>query len=330
MMQSGGWKVIRHGTRHTPGRGGDPASRADQRGVQRRGMTCWLLALLLAAAWPLSPATSRAETRKIVYADRLGIQKDASFPYAVLKLALQKSGVDHALTPSRAPMNDERVRASLDNGTIDVAWFGTSAAFEARFLPVRIPITRGVLGYRLFVIHEDSQPAFSKVLSLADLKRFVCIQGKGWADTQILAAAGIDVRTSAVFDRLFERIFHKRADFFPLGANEIFGLLKTRREKMPALRVEKNLVLVYPFDFFFFVKKGNLRLHDIISSGFAAAQEDGSYLQLFQAHPDLKDFLEKANIETRQMIKIENPLLTEETRKAFKAMSPLSEQGQVP
>lgn len=293
-------------------------------------MTCWLLALLLATAWPLSPGTSRAETMKIIYADRLGIQEDGSFPYAVLKLALQKSGVDHELRPSRAPMNDERVRTSLDNGTIDVAWFGTSSAFEAHFLPVRIPITRGILGYRLFVIREDNQPAFSKVRSLDDLKPFICIQGKGWADTQILAAAGLDVRTSAVFDRLFELIFHERADFFPLGANEIFGLLKTRRAKMPVLSVEKSLVLVYPFDFFFFVKKGNRRLHDIIYSGFAAAQEDSSYQQLFRTHPDLKDFLEKADVEKRRVVRIENPLLSEETRRVFKEMPPLSEQGQVP
>ena len=277
--------------------------------------------LLMLAVLPAFAGVSQAGRLIVVYPDRLGIREDQTFPFAVLKLAMQKSGVDHELKPSEHPMNDERVRASLDNETVDVAWFGTSSSFEQQYLPVRIPITRGILGYRLFIIRGEDQPAFSKVSTLDDLKKFTCIQGKGWADAQILAASGLTVRTAAVFDQLFERVKFKRVDFFPLGANEIFDLLSSYKARMPSLDIEKSLVLVYPFDFFFFVKKGNRRLHDILYAGLTAAQKDGSYDRLFQTHPEHKVFFGKADIQHRRVIRIENPLLSDETRRLFAQMS---------
>ena len=278
-------------------------------------MTKWLFTITF--------SISQSEIRKIVYADRLGINDALTFPYAVLKLVLEKSGTKHELLPSKAPMNDERARLSLKNDTIDVAWFGTSAVFEKQYFPIEIPITQGILGYRLFVIHKDKQKLFDNIRSIKDLKKLSCIQGKGWADVEILRFSGFNVQTSAVFNTLFERIHFNKVDFLPLGANEIFDIVEEQRINLYNLQVEKNYPLVYPYDYYFFVKKGNHELHSVIHSGFTAAKEDGSYLKLFQNHAEHKDFFEKAEIKKRKVIRIQNPLISDTSEKTIQDLDSL-------
>lgn len=46
------------------------------------------------------------------------------------------------------------------NEVIGVLWTVTSPERERLLIPVRIPIDRGVYGWRLFLIHADAQPRF--------------------------------------------------------------------------------------------------------------------------------------------------------------------------
>ena len=58
---------------------------------------------------------------------------------------------------------------------------------------VRIPINRGLIGYRVFIIQKDRQADFDRVRSLADLKALTGGQGLGWIDTEIMKAANLKI-----------------------------------------------------------------------------------------------------------------------------------------
>ncbi len=137
-------------------------------------------------------------------------------------------------------------------------------------------------------------------------------QGLNWSDVDILENANLQVET-AKFDHLFAMIEKRRIDYFPLGANEVFGFITKRQKMLPNITVEKSIVLIYPFDFFFFVNKKNIELHDVIYDGFMAAYKDESFIKLFESHPDHLDVIQKANISNRRQIKISNPFMTKET-----------------
>ena len=272
-----------------------------------------ILAVFIGLSW--------ASEIKVIYPDREAIDDKSTYPYALLELALQKSQKAYRLIPSRLPMTDARARVELSRKRISIAWFGTSTTFEHQFRTIRFPITQGLLGHRLLVIHKDDQEQFSRIRTLEDLKNLSAGQGIGWADVEILKHAGLNVKTDMVDDLFLMINRHQIIDYFPLGVNEIFNFVANKISRFPHLAVEKNLVLVYPFDFFFFVNIDNKQLHDIVYQGLLQAHADGSFDRLFTSHPDHSGFLNKAELKRRHKISIDNPVLSKETNDLLKKFS---------
>jgi ABC-type amino acid transport substrate-binding protein len=232
-----------------------------------------------------------------------------SYGYKVLELALAKSGRRYRLTVSKELMSQERARASLEDGRISVFDTGASAQAEERLRAVYFPIDRGISGYRLFIVNRALSAEFAAIKDLDGLRLKTAGQGPGWADVKILENAGIKVQI-APFGALFAMADNRRFDFYPLGLEEVYGMLDKYRERAPGSVVEETLVLHYPFARLFFVNKGNLELHDALLAGLQAAFADGSFQKLLENDPGYKAARQRANIAKRTIIEVENPELT--------------------
>lgn len=55
---------------------------------------------------------------------------------------------------------------------------------EKRYLPVRIPIFKGLTGYRLFLMDKAKQSLLRPVQSLEQLRQFSIGQRIGWHDAR--------------------------------------------------------------------------------------------------------------------------------------------------
>ena len=119
-----------------------------------------------------------------------------NYALGLVELALQKSGRDYVLRPTVDEMSQTRAARELELGNIDFIWTGTSAEYEQRFRAVRIPVLRGLDGYRICVIDPERQSVFSAVDSLDELKQLTIGQDPGWSDVKILEAAGLKVVTA--------------------------------------------------------------------------------------------------------------------------------------
>ncbi|TWB42692.1 type 2 periplasmic-binding domain-containing protein [Nitrospirillum pindoramense] len=235
------------------------------------------------------------------------------YPLGLLRLALDKMGAHYTIRPSALAMEQARAAVALQQGReITLLWNGMSARLERELRPIRIPIYRGVLGYRLFIINRAAQARFSAVRGLEDLKALTAGQALGWPDVDILQAAGLPVEAFR-YDLLFRLVGLNRIDYFPRGANEIFAEVAQRAPEVPDLAVEQDLVLVYPFDSFFYTSKANEALASVIEQGLLKAYEDGSYLKYFNDSPYIRQMLTEAHLDTRRRIDIPNPLLSPET-----------------
>ena len=270
----------------------------------------WLLCALL-----LAPRPAAAEDRlDVVYPVLDGRDVTRQLQFDLLRLALDKSGRAFQIRAyDDASMTNARMQEFLDDGKhLTVAWFGTSAAAEQRFWPIRIPLTRGLIGVRLLLIASGRQPEFERVRSLADLKPFVAGQGFGWADIDILRSASLQVRPAPMAN-LFQLTALGRVDYFPLGANEIFDLLNQHAD-VAGLAVERSLALHFRnFDMFFFVGRGNAALHQAIERGLLQAYDDGSFMAHFNRHPDIVALRRTADLEHRRWIDVPNPTSSAET-----------------
>jgi hypothetical protein len=241
-------------------------------------------------------------------------QTDQRYSYRIelLKLALDKT-VDtdgpYALEPETQEMTQSRGLAFLAHrGTINVAFLPTNVEREKTFLPIRIPILRGILGYRVFIIHKDNSRLFSNAETFKDLKKH-CSAGFGaqWADLVILAENGIKVVKTAKYESLFVMLENKRFHYFPRGINEAWNEIETFSSKYPDLVVEPHLAFYYPYPVYFFVNKNDTFLAVRIEKGLSLALADGSFKALFFKYH--KDLINRANLSDRKLFRLKNPTL---------------------
>ena len=238
----------------------------------------------------------------------------------VLRLAMEKSAEKYGpykleSTPMRMPRS--RALFLITKGIeVDVHWMMTSPEREKDLLPIRIPIQKGLLGYRIFIIAKGNQPYFSNISTIEELQELVAGQGTDWSDTPILKHNNIAVQESNSYDSLFRMLSVGRFDYFPRGLAEPFTEVESRPELK--LEIERELMLKYPSPVFFFVNRKNPELAQRIEFGLRTAIEDGSFDELFYNHPAINYALQESNFSSRRVFILANPLLTDETQKILK------------
>ena len=236
------------------------------------------------------------------------------YPLALLKFVLDKSGVEYHISYSDTGITTQSRQIDLlkQNRRINIVWCGTSANLESELVPIRFPIWRGLLGFRIFIINKNMQETFDNVYTLEDLQKYIGDQGIGWTDIQILERSGL-MQQETRYDLIFAKINENRSDYFARGITEGFTEVEIRKEEFVNLTVERHLLLEYPFAGFFFTNKENPELAEALEKGFQESYADGSFLEFFYNYPVIRNVLDQANLENRVRIQISNPLVTEET-----------------
>ena len=265
-------------------------------------MVLRLLACLLLMWHAAAPAT------EVVRFPKPEFEGDHRYDYALqlLQLALSKSGVDYRIQLAEFSMNQERQVVEIEAGrNLDVGPIPSSAEREARLLPIRIPVNKGVLGWRLGLIRKGDEHLIEGVNTLDELKGVRLAQGQEWPDTQILQANGIPVITAPKYEGLFKMLAGKRFDYFPRSVMEIWD---EQALNAATLEVEPHLALHYFYDAYFMVNRKNSKLAQDIQDGLERSIADGSFDKIFQQY--YGERLRKAHLETRTVIELKNPLLT--------------------
>jgi hypothetical protein len=270
------------------------------------------LLVVLSSVLLFSHTSAIAAVWKITYPRAL-VEGDVRnvYPVALLSLALNKTGVRYNLKPSdRILLQGKALRQLRENRSVNVVWSMTEQQRELDLLPIRIPINKGLIGWRVFLIHRDKQNAFASINSLSALQRYIPVQGEDWPDTKILQSNGFDVETATDYMTTFDLLGRFQADFYPRSVVEVLGELEMDSID-PDIVLEQSLAIHYPSAMYFFVNKTNPTLATLIEAGLRKAMADGSVDQLFDLH--YGPILEQLNIKQRQIFELDNPLMTEQT-----------------
>lgn len=207
-----------------------------------------------------------------------------------------------------AQLEQGRAERELErNGGIDIGNFAPSPQREEHLNAVRIPVTRGLLGYRVCLIAKGSQSRFTAVKSLKDLRQKISIgQGASWPDTQILKASGIRVVTSASYTPLFKMLASGRFDCFSRSITEVEGELEKYADL--GLELERELLIVYPLPTYFFVNAFKPELAVRIKEGLELLIKSGEFDEIFEQ--EYRPVFEKTGFSKRRIITLDNPLLS--------------------
>jgi len=222
----------------------------------------------------------------------------------------EKTDGPFSFLPNKIYMSQSRFSQELQKGTKlapNVIWSNPTEELESILLPIRIPIRKGVTGYRVFLIHRKNKEKFSDVKTVNDLRSQVVGQGHDWDDVKVFRHNKFKVQTSSKYESLFEMLILGRFDFFSRSLNEISFEYEARRNMYPDLYIEENILLYYPWPKYFFVNKKDHKLADRLLRGLNIIIEDGSYDKWFKKYH--QKTINKLNIDGRRLFKIENPLL---------------------
>lgn len=267
--------------------------------------------LLLQTPLLVAPGAQASTPLRVVYpAPESPLDTRSHDLVVLLRTALQRTEASHGpfeLVPAPTASSEDRQLLSMEQGRLpNIVWASGTTEREKRLLPIRIPVRRGLLGFRLLLIHRDRQAALRRVRTAADLRAYSLGQGPNWPETQMFRQMGFQVQTGS-YEALFRMLVSGRFDLFPRGVNEVFGEFSARQAELPDLAVEDSLVLHYPQAYYFFVSRSNPGLAERVEKGLRLMLQDGSFEAHFWHHHG--DAIRQARLAGRRLLKLHNPLL---------------------
>jgi hypothetical protein len=258
---------------------------------------------MFSQAWALSEQVVYPQAGEI-YA------KHHLYPVALLELVLSYHDEKLTATPSQDFMPQGRAIIQLSQAKdIDVLWTMTSTQREQEILPIRIPIYKGLIGWRLFLTNPTHLANNKSPSNINTLKQAIMIQGHDWPDTEILAFNGFNVLKVPNYEGFFKILSLNRAELFPRSLIEVWDELDSYGNRNIVL--EPDTIISYPTATYFFVSPDNTRLASIIKTGLRKSLNDGKFDALFSKH--YAERINKANLRERTHFRLSNPLLPKET-----------------
>lgn len=225
----------------------------------------------------------------------------------LIALILKNSPRQYKINSKIGRMQQDRsiYEMTRKDGLLDLMWTMTTDGREKILIPIKIPIDKGLMGWRVVLIDKKNKDLFNKVKTINDLKKFSAGQERDWPDTDILRSNQLTVVTSNAYNPLFNMLMAGRFDYFPRSIFEVDKDLENH--PLENMIIDEHIVIIYPTASYFFVTPRRPKLAEDLQIGFEKIIADGSFEKLFQKYN--RAHLEKLNIDGRIKIYLQNPLL---------------------
>lgn len=266
-----------------------------------------ILTIFWLFAWSLFFNLSFATEQKLVIPGKLH-GKEIRNPYVdeLLRLIFNKLDIDLTIDYSPEGLTQGRAMKALADGKlINLNWSVTTKEREQQLLPIRIPIYKGLIGWRVFLIRTGEQDKFSQINHINDLQKFLAVQRFDWPDYKILLANNLNVEGNISFNKMYDAVISGLADFYPRSILEIIGESNNSTFNNKELSIERSLLIKYPSAYYFFVNTKDVTLAKTIEKGFKIAIEDGSFERLFLRY--YGENLKKLELDKRRTLELNNP-----------------------
>lgn len=234
---------------------------------------------------------------------------------ALLEIALKNTEKEYGKVIIKSvdmQITQGRSLEALEQGKIiDIDWAATSIEREEKLTAIKIPLFKGLLGYRVPVIDKKNTKYFDKIKTIGELKKMSVVQGTHWPDTEILEYSGFNVIKTPKFENMYALLESGRTDYFLRSMGEAYGEVKARGNK--DLIVYDKIIVAYKSPMYFFVNKKNTPLAERVKKGLLIAIENGEFLNFMKNHPLTKPIFPLEKYKKSLIFEIENPILPKDT-----------------
>ena len=266
-----------------------------------------------AIVW-LFPVSAIADQAVKVVLKQSSIDQRGNYKHELLDLILKASedkfGPWHfVLSP---PMPRKRALVEMKAGrTVNLHIAPAERTWEAELIPIRIPIRKGLLNYRILMINKNNKARFANIKTATDLKKLNVGLRQGWTTTKVMKALNFPIVPARSYDGLFSMLDHARFDFIPRGINEVFGEFRARAKTHKDIMIEPDLIIRMPMPVYLYVSPKEPELAERVRYGFNKVRENGKFDTLFNRH--FRQSIDDAKLSSRRLIDVGNPLLSKET-----------------
>jgi len=270
-----------------------------------------LLAQILAA--PEALAGDPGTAAFVYYQDPNDNSQRNKYAWQLLAMALEHTRATYGpFTLGPSSVAEERPNAnSLLNavGGVNVSVFAAPMPLHDKIIPVRFPIDRGLLGFRVLEIREGDQGRFDPIANLDDLKTMRIGSMGFWGDTAIMRNAGLTVVTGASFEGLFKMMEAGRCDAVTRGYGEALREMNERPWGNAAIAIERHLLLRYPMPVYYWFRNtpDGRQSAARVEAGLWAMQADGSFEAFFRKQ--FSETITRIEHDRRLVVELDNPLL---------------------
>jgi hypothetical protein len=256
---------------------------------------------------------SHAQKNIMIIPPQSSFDASHNYFYTLLEKSLKKNtSVTNILFSKK--MEQGRALIELkENRNINVYWAGTSIKREKELRAIKIPLLKGLLGYRVFIINKKDKKLFNKISKIDELKKLKACQGADWPDSEILINSNFNVLKNTNYEAMFLQLTSKRCDYFPRGIHEAHSEVEARKASYERIMLYDKIIIYYPFPMYFFVSKDNEELAIEIEKGLLKMIEDGSFDNHLKQSIITKHLYPMNKWQNNKIFKISNPLLSKET-----------------
>lgn len=273
---------------------------------------CMLLTLFCVGIFPFVPTAYSADQFII---NRSASEHDDRYQYThdLLALIIEATNTDFgeaSLLVSDVNMSRNRIlRSLIDAKTINIIAEASKLEWNQKLIPIKIPIRKGIQGFRVFIIKKKNVSIVANIKTLAQLMALKTGSGSQWSTKVAMQKAGFDVVESMQYESLFKMLSMERFVTFGRGVNEVYQEIALFTDYYPDLVADENIMLHIPLVTYYYVSPKKPQLANRIKIGLQRIIENGQFDQIFyQRHCE---FLINSNMNNRLIFDIDNPLLSE-------------------
>ncbi|MEX0299346.1 MAG: hypothetical protein AB3N28_09770 [Kordiimonas sp.] len=241
-------------------------------------------------------------------------QPNADYEVKLLRIALDHMPGQHTITFVPISYSQGRAFRELARGTapINILYSGYSKEREAITRMVYVPLTRGLLGNRMFIIHEKDDALFKNITHLEQLTNRITVGvGTTRPEEIILPSAGFSIVRSPG-NQLIPMFLRGRFTSLLYGLDEIDLVYSdiTNQQTNRSTIINKDILLSYKFDSFFFVQPGDDIRANLVEEGLKRAYASGAFMEHFRNFPPIQVGLSLFDTHKPKVFKIVNPDLS--------------------
>jgi hypothetical protein len=240
-----------------------------------------------------------------------GFKKETQDKYTFLQFlnAMKNNGHTYSLNqyPEKLTRPRQLLHFELEKSQCDVFTGGANLEYSARFLRVDIPLTRGLLGYRYFMVENEQLENLASLSTIKEFKEHLIIG----SNTAKLKNDIFNYNNFNIMNSTSGRAWLMlKGQRFNAIQRSIVGNISKREKSRTESSIYRNLMVYYHADLFFYVNKNRKDLHEILLNGLIKAYKNGSFMKTFDNHSDITQALNFLNnFEEKNIYGMKNPYL---------------------